>query len=98
MAKKTLGGTSLLADAAKASQGQGPKLSETVLATPKQIKELKEPKPKKPPATPKEKRTIARSVYITPSEFDEFLGNIGRETFSDAVRSLILEFNRKKRK
>ena len=96
MAKKTLGGSPLLADAAKAAQGQGPKLSETVLATPKQINALKQQEPKQVSAPPEEKRTKGRSVYLKPSEYEEFVGKIGRESFSDAVRDLILKFNNMK--
>lgn len=31
-------------------------------------------------------------TYITPSEMEAFLGMIGPETYSNAVRELILEF------
>ena len=79
MTKKTLGSSSLLKDATKEAQAGKIDLESTVLMTPEQLK-------------PKEKRTAGKMTYITPSEMEAFLGMIGPETYSNAVRELILEF------
>lgn len=83
MAKKTLGNNKLLKDATKEAQKGEIDLNATVLMTQAQILELKKPK---------EKRTAGKMVYIKPSEMEEFLNYIGRESYSNAVRKLILEF------
>lgn len=83
MTKKTLGGAKLLKDATKEAEKEKIDLNATVLMTQEQIEKLKQPK---------EKRTAGRMVYITPSEMEDFLSLIGRETYSNAVRGLILGF------
>ena len=42
-----------------------------------------------------EKRTANKMTYLKNSEMEEFLSLIGRKTFSDATRELILEFIKK---
>ena len=37
-----------------------------------------------------EKKTSRRMVNLKPSEYEDFVGMIGRQSFSDAVRTLIL--------
>ena len=81
MTKKTLG-SNLLKDATKEAQAGKINLESTVLMTPEQLQ-------------PREKRTAGRMVYITPSEMEKFLSMIGRETYSNAVRDLILAFIKK---
>jgi hypothetical protein len=81
--KKTLGGANLLKKATEEAKQEKIDLEGAVLMTPAQIEALKQPK---------EKRTAGKMVYITPSEMEAFLGSIGRESFSNAVRGLILEF------
>jgi hypothetical protein len=83
MAKKTLGGANLLKEATKEASQEKIDLQGAVLMTPAQIEALKQTK---------EKRTAGKMVYITPSEMDKFLSLIGRKTYSNAVRELILEF------
>ena len=82
MTKKTLGSSNLLKDATKEAQAKKLDLESTVLMSPDQLR-------------PKEKRTAGGIAYITPSEMESFLSMIGRETYSNAVRKLILEFIRK---
>ncbi|TXK93368.1 hypothetical protein BMR07_12935 [Methylococcaceae bacterium CS1] len=83
MPKKVLGKSKLLKDATKEAQEGEIDLNATVLMTHAQILEL---------SKPKERRTAGKMVYITPSEMEAFLGSIGRESYSNAVRGLILEF------
>ena len=45
-----------------------------------------------------EKRTARLNSYITDKEKNEFLGLIGRMSESDAVRHLVLEFNKQGKK
>ena len=89
MSKKILGGSKLLVDATKKAQEGKIDLNATVLMTHAQILEL---------SKPKERRTAGKMVYITSSEMEIFLGFISRETFSNAVRKLILEFIKKQKK
>lgn len=42
-----------------------------------------------------EKRTKKVGSYIKPSEEEKFLSLIGRKSTSDAIRELILDFNKK---
>lgn len=39
-----------------------------------------------------EKRSESKMTYLTKTELDKFLGLIGRKTFSDASRDLIIKF------
>ncbi len=81
MTKKTLGGLNPLKNASKEAHSGKIDLNATVLMRPEQLQA-------------KEKRTAGRMVYITPSEMETFLSMIGRETYSNAVRKLILDFIR----
>jgi hypothetical protein len=42
-----------------------------------------------------EKRSRKVHTYLKPSEYDAFVSHIGRETFSNALRELVLAFNKK---
>lgn len=44
-----------------------------------------------------EKRTQPIQSYIKPSEYEEFIGLIGRQPVSDVVRDLVLEFVKSQR-
>ena len=83
MAKKTLGGAELLKKATDTNKGEKIDLEATVLMTQAQIEELKRGRPK---------RTASKMVYLTEEEMETFLSLIGRETFSNKVRELILDF------
>lgn len=83
MTKKTLGGSNLLKKATVEAQEGKIDLGATVLMTHAQILEL---------SKPKERKTAGKMVYLRPSEMEAFLSSIGRESYSNAVRKLILEF------
>lgn len=42
-----------------------------------------------------EQRSRRAHTHLKPSEYDTFVSHIGRETVSNVVRELILEFNRR---
>lgn len=48
-------------------------------------------RPEKP-----EFRTARASTRLKPSEFEVFTSHIGRQSVSDALRSLVLDFNHRK--
>ncbi len=48
-------------------------------------------RPKKP-----EHRTARAYTHLKPSEFETFTGHIGRQSVSDALRNLVIEFNARK--
>ncbi len=68
------------------AEGQEVNFKDAVLTTPSQVKKTK----------PFEKRSRKVHCHIRPSEYEEFISHIGRETLSDALRKLILASNKKK--
>lgn len=48
-------------------------------------------------ATPEELRSRKVHTYLKPSEYDAFVAVIGRETLSNALRDLVIDFNRRNR-
>ena len=44
---------------------------------------------------PEELRSRKVHTYLKPSEYDAFVRHIGRETLSNALRDLVLDFNRR---
>jgi hypothetical protein len=70
-----------------AKESGGLNLKDSVLVRPDQVKINN--------AKVTEKRTANKMTYLTNSEMEEFLSLIGRKTFSDATRELILEFIKK---
>ncbi len=83
MPKKTLRGANLLKKATDNNKGEKIDLNATVLMTMAQIEELKRGKPKK---------TAHKMVYLTEKEMEVYLNLIGRKTFSNSTRKLILDF------
>jgi len=69
-----------------ADESGGLNLEDSVMVKPEQVKKTK---------SSTEKRTANKMVYLRESEMEEFLSKIGRKTFSDAARELILAFNAK---
>ncbi len=67
------------------AEGQEINFEHAVLTTPSQVKKTKLI----------EKRSRKVHTYIKPSEYEYFVSHIGRETFSNALRKLILTFNKK---
>ena len=75
------------AKAMSMAEGQEVNFADAVLASPEQIK----------PDMPKtEKRSRKVHTYLKPSEYEAFISYIGRETLSNALRQLVLDFNRKR--
>jgi len=68
------------------AEGQEVNFSDAVLTTPGQIKKAKLA----------EKRSRKVHTYLKPSEYACFVSHIGRETFSNALRHLVLAFNKQK--
>ena len=68
------------------AEGQEVNFSDAVLTTPSQVKKAKLV----------EKKSRKLHTYIKPSEYEVFVSHIGRETFSEALRKLVLAFNKKK--
>ena len=68
------------------AEGQEVNFKDAVLTTPGQIKKSKQI----------EKRSRKVHTYLKPSEYDCFVSHIGRETFSNALRDLVLAFNKQK--
>ena len=66
------------------AEGQEVNFKDAVLTTPGQIKKSKQI----------EKRSRKVHTYLKPSEYEAFVGHIGRETFSNALRDLVLAFNK----
>jgi len=67
------------------AEGQEVNFADAVLARPGQIK---------PDMPQPEKRSRKVHTYLKPSEYDAFISHIGRETLSNALRELVLDFNR----
>jgi len=89
MAKKKLG--AILSESVNESKQKGglKNLRDTIITTPEQLKNLSSNVKKE---EQKEKREAAGMTYLTQTEMDAFLGLIGRKSFSDAARELILGF------
>ena len=69
------------------AEGQEVDFADAVLVKPRQIKpHMPEP----------EKRSRKVHTYLKPSEYDVLLSHIGRETLSNALRGLVIDFNDKK--
>ena len=74
------------AKAVDMAEGQEVNFKQAVLTTPSQVKKDRQI----------EKRSLKVHTYIKPSEYDCFISHIGRETFSNALRDLVLDFNKQK--
>jgi len=68
------------------AEGQEVNFKQAVLTTPNQVKKDRQI----------EKRSRKVHTYLKPSEYDFFISHIGRETFSNALRDLVLDFNKQK--
>ena len=66
------------------AEGQEVNFKDAILTTPSQVKKAKLI----------EKRSRKVHTYIKPSEYEAFVAHIGRETCSNALRDLILAFNK----
>ena len=67
------------------AEGQEVNFEDAVLTTPGQVKKVKLV----------EKKSRKLHTYLKPSEYEVFVSHIGRETFSEALRKLVLTFNKK---
>ena len=70
-------------------------LKDAVITTPQKLSQTENNASKIKLDTPKEKRDVSGMTYLTRSEMDSFLSLIGRKSFSDAARELILDFTKK---
>jgi|OM-RGC.v1.031576316 hypothetical protein len=90
MAKRILG---QLKETVEESKGKGGlNLHNTVITTPEKIEKLSNNAKKQ---EQKEKRDASGMTYLTKTEMETFLSLIGRKSFSDATRELILSFLKK---
>jgi hypothetical protein len=75
--------TDKFAKAVMMAESADTKIEETFIVSPSELLE-------KPQV---EKRSRKVHTYLKPSEYDAFVAQIGRESFSNALRDLVLAFN-----